>query len=296
MTKFSGLATAIVTPFTADGSIDLIAFDALIQQQLTAKVDAIVVCGSTGEGATISADEKCMLFERALQQSNGAISVIAGTGSNNTAETIQLTKRAQHIGVDAVLLVTPYYNKPTQDGCYAHHAAIAEACTVSQILYNVPGRTATTMSASTQLRIASDYPNVIATKEASFNLELMSEIVKGAPRTFSLIAGDDSLALPIIALGGVGCIAVISNYAPKLFGELIRHALHGNLQEARKIQALLMEAYSRNFVESNPIPVKWIMQELGNIPAAYYRLPLTPPTPQTQQVLQSFLQQNKHLA
>ena len=253
-----------------------IIFLTLIDYQIQSGVDGIVVCGSTGEGATLSAEEKCLLWEWAVTHSNGRVPIVAGTGSNDTRATIALTAQAKSIGVDAVLLVTPYYNKPTQAGCIAHHVAISEAVDISQILYNVPSRTGTTMLAETQLAIAERCKNVIGTKEATANLELMSEIVRSAPDHFSLISGDDSLALPIIALGATGCIAVVSNYAPVVFSALINESLQNNFEKARKIQAQLFPAYKINFIESNPIPVKHIMNKLGLLSSLTYRLPLVP--------------------
>lgn len=276
MKKFSGLFTAIVTPFTDSGELDKQNFLQLLEYQISTGIDGIVVCGSTGEGATLSTDEKCQLWEWATEHTNGRVPIIAGTGLNDTRATIELTKKAKAIGVDAVLLVTPYYNKPTQAGCIAHHRAIADAVDISQILYNVPSRTGTTMLADTQLTIAEHCKNVIGTKEATANLELMSEIIRNAPEHFAVIAGDDSLALPIISLGATGCIAVVSNYAPIMFSALIHESLNKNFERARELQKRLMDAYKINFIESNPIPVKHIMYKLGLLTRLEYRLPLTP--------------------
>ncbi len=282
--KAQGLYTALITPMTSDGDLDLRAFTTLITQQIDAGVDGIVVCGSTGEGATLSADEKQVLWSTAVQHTAGRIPVIAGTGSNDTRATIELSRLAQSCGADALLLVSPYYNKPPQAGLIAHHRAISEAVDLPQILYNVPGRTASNMLPETQLAIAEHCPNVIATKEASANLEQMSEIIRHAPPHFSLLAGDDSLTLPIIACGGSGVIAVISHYLPRTFGALVRAALQGNITEARKHHMACMAFYAANFYESNPLPIKYIMHKLGHVELAY-RLPLIPPSKATQQRL-----------
>lgn len=284
MMKAQGLYTALITPMTSAGDLDLHAFTALINQQIDAGVDGIVVCGSTGEGATLSTNEKQILWSTAVQYTAGRIPVIAGTGSNDTRATIELSRVAQHCGVDALLLVSPYYNKPPQAGLIAHHQAISEAVDLPQILYNVPGRTASNMLPETQLAIAELCPNVIGTKEASANLEQMSEIIRHAPPHFSLLAGDDSLTLPIIACGGTGVIAVISHYLPRTFGALVRSARAGNVEEARRLHMACMPFYAANFWESNPLPIKYIMHKLGYIELAY-RLPLIPPSSNTQQRL-----------
>ncbi len=275
-----GLYTAVVTPFTASGEIDEAGFVRLVDAQIAGGVQGIVVSGSTGEGATTTLAEKERLWRLAVERAEGKIQIIAGTGSNDTRATVEATRVASAIGVDAVLIVTPYYNKPTPAGLLAHHAAIADASDVPQILYNVPGRTGTNMTAETQLAIAESIPTVIATKEASANLEQMSEIIVNAPSHFSLLAGDDSLTLPIIALGGVGVIAVISNYAPKTFGALVQASLAGDYATARTHQATLMPWYKANFIESNPLPVKYIMHKLHGIELTF-RLPLVAPTSAT---------------
>jgi 4-hydroxy-tetrahydrodipicolinate synthase len=288
MFECSGLYTAIITPFTKDGVVDEAAFLRLVDAQIAGGVQGIVVSGSTGEGATTTLAEKERLWSIALERGAGRVQIIAGTGSNDTQATIEATRVAEKVGVGAVLIVTPYYNKPTPSGLLAHHAAIADASPIPQILYNVPARTGTNMSAETQIAIAEAIPSVIATKEASANLEQMSEIFRNAPSHFSLIAGDDSLALPIIALGGVGVIAVISNYAPVTFGALVQASLAGDFATAREHQATLMPWYKANFLESNPLPVKYIMHKLHGIELAF-RLPLMPPTDVTKALLDQLL-------
>lgn len=279
-----GLYTAVVTPFNADGTPDIERFLKHLDMQADHGVDGVVVCGSTGEGATLSADEKTQLWAVAVEHLDGRLPVIAGTGTNDTRTTIDLTRRAAGVGAAAALVVTPYYNKPTVAGQLAHHCAIADATDLPQILYNVPSRTGTNMTAETQLAIADSCPTVIGTKEASANMDQIGELIRQAPGHFAVIAGDDSLALAAIACGGVGCIAVISNYAPQTFSALVHATLAGDLDTARQLQRRLMPYYSANFLESNPGPVKTIMELLGHGPARY-RLPLVAPTAATRQRL-----------
>lgn len=279
-----GLHTAIVTPFTMSGDIDLESFVGLVDMQIAAGVDGIVVCGSTGEGATLTTPEKQLLWSTAAERAAGRAVITAGTGTNDTRSTIELTRLAQSCGVDAVLLVTPYYNKPTPAGLLAHFQAISEASDVPKIIYNVPGRTGQNVSAETQLAIAEACPTVIATKEASANLEQMCQIIRHAPPHFSLLAGDDVLTLPAISCGARGVIAVISNYAPRRFGRLVRAALNGDYITAQREQMELVPYFAANFIESNPIPVKFILSMLGQIQPEY-RLPLVGPSQTTQKRL-----------
>ncbi|MBU3699539.1 MAG: 4-hydroxy-tetrahydrodipicolinate synthase [Candidatus Kapabacteria bacterium] len=287
--KIRGLHTAIVTPFTNSGELDLPAFERIIDMQVDAGVDGIVVCGSTGEGATLTTDEKQTLWRTAVERVAGRITVTAGTGTNDTRSTVDLSVKARQCGVDAVLVVTPYYNKPTSTGLVAHFRAIADATDVPMIIYNVPGRTGQNVSAETQLAVAEACPSVVATKEASANLEQMCQIMRHARGGFTLLAGDDVLTLPAIACGAGGVIAVISNYAPKRFGRLVRAALEGDVLTARAEQMALMPFFTANFIESNPIPVKHIMHVLGHIQCEY-RLPLTKASNATQEALGSIMQ------
>jgi 4-hydroxy-tetrahydrodipicolinate synthase len=284
LTSIYGTITALVTPMNSDGSPDFASLKKLIDYQIDNGVNAIVPCGSTGESATMSFDEKCEIIRFTVEYSNGKIPVIAGTGSHDTKAAIELTKKAAEYGADAVLLVSPYYNKPTQRGLIAHFSAIAEACEISQILYNVPGRTAQNMEAETQLALAEAFPHIIATKEASANLEQMMQIIKHSPHNFAVLAGDDSLALPIIASGGKGVISVMSNYAPKQFGHLINTCLQGDFESARKIHFQLFELMKLNFIETNPIPVKGILSMLG-LCQEFYRLPMQPLLPSNKEIL-----------
>lgn len=287
--KLRGLYTAIVTPFDADGELDRAAFLRLIDMQIAGGVNGIVVTGSTGEGATTTTDEKERLWSWAVEHAAGRVSIIAGTGTNDTHSTIELTALAKRCGAQAALLVTPYYNKPTQAGIIAHHKAVADAVDLPQIMYNVPGRTATNVLAETQIAIAEASTNVVATKEASANLEQISEIIRNAPAHFSVLAGDDVLALPTIACGGTGVIAVISNYLPATYADLVGAALKGDVATAGKRQRQLMPYYKANFIESNPLPVKYLLHRLGHI-GLVYRLPLVPPLASTRAALDALLQ------
>lgn len=284
-----GTITALVTPMNHDGSLDIASLKQLIDMQIEGGVDAIVPCGSTGESATMNMDEKCAVIQATVEYAAGRIPVIAGTGSNDTAAAIFMTKKAKELGADAVLLVSPFYNKPTQRGLIAHFSAIAESCDIPQILYNVPGRTASNMLAETQLALAERYTHIIATKEASADLEQIMEIIRNRPEHFTVLAGDDSLALPIIASGGHGVISVLSNYAPAQFGACINAALQGRWEEARAAHYALFDLMKLNFIETNPIPVKGILSMLG-LCKEEYRLPMQPLLPENKETLRKALQ------
>ncbi len=277
MTDFSlkGTITAVVTPFNQDLTIDFHSFENIIEHQIANGIEGIVVAGSTGESATLSEKERLALIIKAVEISAGRTKIIAGTGSNNTELSIHLSTLAKEQGADALLLVAPYYNKPSQEGLYHHFAAIAESVDIPQIIYNVPGRSGVNINPETQIKLAEDFPNIVATKEASGDLEQMAQIMKYAPMNFSLYCGDDALAVPAIMLGAVGVISVLSNYAPKDFGNCIRFALNGEYNEAKKIHYKLLDLMQLNFVESNPVPVKAIMSIMGFCNDAV-RLPLTP--------------------
>ncbi len=275
MLYLRGTLTALVTPFRLDGSIDWEAFRRLVDFQLQAGVEGLVPIGSTGESATLEMSEKLEIAARLVEWVEGRVPVIVGTGTNETRSTIALTKHVRQLGADAALVVCPYYNKPTQQGLYEHFRALAEAVDIPLVLYNVPGRTAVNMTAETQLRLAEECPNIVATKEASGNMEQVMEIIRSAPAHFRVLAGDDTLALPIIACGGHGVVSVIANYAPHLFGECIRAALAGEWERARQLHYRLFPLMRLNFIESNPIPVKAVLAMLGLVEEVY-RLPLTP--------------------
>ncbi|MFH1051806.1 MAG: 4-hydroxy-tetrahydrodipicolinate synthase [bacterium] len=270
-----GTITALVTPFKKNLEIDFDALKKLIDFQIKSRIDAILVAGTTGESPALSKEEKFELMGKTIDFANGKIPVIAGTGSNNTKDTIELTSRAKELGVDAVLIVAPYYNKPTQSGLFEHYKTIANNVDIPQIIYNVPGRTSVNILPETQLKIAEECKNVIGTKEASGNLGQMMEIIKNAPRGFNLLSGDDALTLPAISIGAKGCVSVLSNYAPVEFGRMIHFALDGKYEQAKKIHFGLFDLMNINFIESSPIPVKYVLSQMGFI-KELYRLPLVP--------------------
>jgi 4-hydroxy-tetrahydrodipicolinate synthase len=281
-----GTITAIVTPFKKDLSIDFDAFERLLNFQIDSGIEGIVVCGSTGESATMTSKEKLSLIIKAIEISAGRVPIIAGTGSNDTAATIDMTLLAKESGADGVLLVAPYYNKPSQEGLFQHFLAISEAVDIPQIIYNVPGRSGVNISAETQIKIAEECKNVVSTKEASGNLEQMAQIIKYAPDGFSLFCGDDALALPAISIGASGVISVLSNYAPKQFGDCVRMALNGDFSASKDLHYSLLELMKLNFIESNPVPAKSALNMMGycnNI----VRLPLTPITKPNEDILKS---------
>jgi 4-hydroxy-tetrahydrodipicolinate synthase len=280
-TLFRGTGTALATPFAPDGSIDYDAYGRLIDYQVDNGIEALIACGSTGESATMTRDEKLAVIaftvERVRSHHGTRPLVIAGTGSNVTDQTVELTRDAAELDIDGVLIVGPYYNKPSQRGLLEHFGAVAEAVPdVPVILYNVPGRTASNIAAETTLELARRYRNVIAIKEASADLDQCSQILRDAPEHFVLYSGEDSLTLPLIATGAAGVIAVVSNEAPKEFGDLVRHALDGHIADARALHMKLFELMRANFIESNPVPVKEALAMMGIFQSATFRRPLVP--------------------
>jgi 4-hydroxy-tetrahydrodipicolinate synthase len=270
-----GCATALVTPFTADGAIDEAALTRLIEYQLSGGVKLLVPCGTTGESATMTEEEDQRVIKRTIELARGRARVIAGTGSNSTAAAIDNSRIARNLGADAVLVVAPFYNKPTQQGLYAHFRAIAEAVELPIVIYNVPGRTSCNISADTTLRLARDCENIVAVKEASGNLSQIMEILRERPDGFRVLSGDDALTFPMIALGADGLISVASNEAPELMARMVDLALDGKWSEARKLHYRLLPLMEVNFIESSPGPVKAGLAMM-NLIGETYRLPLVP--------------------
>jgi len=271
-----GCATALVTPFTASGAVDEKRLRDLIEYQIGGGVRILVPCGTTGESVTMSEDENRLVIRTTVEVCRGRAKVIAGTGSNSTSTTIARSQAARGLGVDAVLTVAPYYNKPTQEGLYAHFRAIAESLSgLPVVIYNVPGRTSSNISAETTLRLARDVENIGAVKEASGNLSQIMEILRGRPDGFHVISGDDALTLALIALGGDGLISVASNEAPELMSRLNDLALAGEWDEARALHYRLLPLMEANFIESSPGPVKAAMALMGLL-EENLRLPLVP--------------------
>src|SRR5438094_1796159 len=271
-----GCATALVTPFTADGSIDEERMRALVDRQINGGVKLLVPCGTTGESATMTEDEDARVIAMTIEVARGRAKVIAGAGSNSTTSAIEYSQRARDAGADAVLQVAPWYNKPTQEGLYAHFRAIAQAIPDLPImLYNVPGRTSSNIAAQTTLRLASDCENIVAVKEASGNLSQIMEILRERPTNFHVLSGDDAVTLPLIALGAEGIVSVASNEVPDLMSRMTDLALDGNWDEARELHYRLLPLMEVNFIESSPGPLKAAMAMMGLLDEKF-RLPLVP--------------------
>jgi 4-hydroxy-tetrahydrodipicolinate synthase len=269
-----GSLVALVTPMHEDGSLDWDRYRALIEFHIAQQTDGLVVVGTTGESPTVDFDEHTKLIQEAVKTTAGRIPVIAGTGANSTQEAIELTASAKKAGADACLLVAPYYNKPGQEGLYRHYKAVAEAVDVPQILYNVPGRTASDIANDTALRLA-QIPNIVGIKDATGNLQRGTDLLLRAPRDFAIYSGDDASGLALMLLGGHGVISVTSNVAPRLMHDMCVAAFAGKVEEARAINAKLFGLHDKLFVEANPIPVKWCVEQMGLIGPGI-RLPLTP--------------------
>lgn len=272
---FTGCGTAMVTPFRRDGSLDESALRKLIHRQLSAEVDFLVPCGTTGESPTLTHEEHLKVVEITVELAKGRIPILAGAGGYNTSEVIALAHELTEIGVDGILSVTPYYNKPTQEGLYQHYRAIAEAVPVPIVLYSVQGRTGVNIEPATVRRLA-EIENIVGIKEASGNVAQMAAILNTVPEDFLVLSGDDALTLPLIALGGVGVISVASNEVPAEMARMTQLAVQGDFRGAREIYRRLLPLMEVNFVESNPIPVKAALAEMGLIEPAW-RLPLVAP-------------------
>ena len=268
-----GSLVALVTPMTDDGAVDQVALERLVEWHIAEGTDAIVAVGTTGESATLDEEEHCHTIRRVVEIVNGRIPVIAGTGANSTSEAISLTQCAKAAGADACLLVTPYYNKPTQEGLYQHHKSIAEAVDIPQILYNVPGRTAVDMQPETIVRLSS-ISNIIGVKEATGDLTRIEKLRAEVPADFAIYSGDDATAREAMLLGADGDISVTANVAPKAMHEMCQAALNKDADAAVNIDANLSGLHKSLFVESNPIPVKWALGAMGMMGFGI-RLPLT---------------------
>ena len=269
-----GSIPAIVTPMHEDGSLDLPAFRKLIDWHAQEGTDGLVVVGTSGESATLDVEEHILMIRTAVEHAAGRMPIIAGAGGNSTAEAIELTKHAKEVGAHASLQVVPYYNKPTQEGMYRHFAKIAEDVDLPVILYNVPGRTVADMSNETILRLA-EVPGIVGVKEATGSIDRAAHLIKHAPEGFRIFSGDDPTAIALMLLGGHGNISVTANVAPRQMSDLCKAALAGDAKTAREIHMKLLSLHKNLFIESNPIPVKWALQELGRIEGGI-RLPLTP--------------------
>jgi 4-hydroxy-tetrahydrodipicolinate synthase len=282
-----GAMTAHVTPFSEDGSVDVGALTRLVTWQIDSGIHGLVPCGTTGEGATLRPEEHALVIETVVRVAHGRVPVIAGCGTNDTRTTIEGATRAAKAGADALLVVTPYYNKPNRSGMIAHFAAVASATGLPVVAYNVPGRTGQNVSAELTLALA-EIPGVVGIKEAAANLEQLAAIVERCPKGFAVLTGDDALALPAVALGATGVISVVSNEAPRMMAEMMDAALRGEFARARTIHYRLLPLMRANFVESNPVPVKTALARLGRC-GETLRPPLGPPEDGTRRVLDDAL-------
>ncbi len=284
------MGVALVTPFKNDESIDFDALARVVEYQIKNGTDYLVVCGTTAETPTLTEAEQEQVKEFVLEVNNGRLPVVLGIGGNNTRAVVEKIQSADLSGIEAILSVTPYYNKPSQEGLYQHYAAIARATTLPVILYNVPGRTGVNMTASTTLRLANEFSNIVAVKEASGNFNQIDDIIKNKPEDFMVISGDDAITFPLITLGAVGVISVIGNAFPKEFSRMVRLALKGDYESARIIHYRFTELIELLFVEGNPAGVKSMLAVMGFIENKL-RLPLVPNTIVTYEKIKKVLNQ-----
>lgn len=284
-----GSIVALVTPMDNQGAVDFDSLARLIEFHITEKTDALVAVGTTGESATLSEEEHCQVIKFVVDKVAHRIPVIAGTGSNSTTEAINLTRKAKELGANACLIVTPYYNKPTQEGLYLHHKAIAEAVDIPQILYNVPGRTACDMLPETIAKLAK-IPNIVGVKEATGDLTRVTKLRELTSADFALYTGDDASSREFCLLGGNGSITVTGNVAPRLVHDMITAAIEGDSKTARDIDHKLDALHSSLFIQANPIPVKWAVAEMGLMQQGI-RLPLTWLTPECEEVVRAAMRQ-----
>jgi 4-hydroxy-tetrahydrodipicolinate synthase len=274
---FTGCGTALVTPFQRDHSLDEETLRKLVRRQIAAGIDFLVPCGTTGESPTLTRFEHLRVVEIAVEESGGKVPVLAGAGGYNTHEVIELAKEIEERGADGILSVTPYYNKPTQEGLYQHYRAIASATRLPIVVYSVQGRTGVNVEPATLARLA-EIENIVAVKEASGNIGQMANVIHEVPSHFTVLSGDDAVTIPLMALGGRGVISVVSNEIPRQMAQLAQACLRGDYETARTIQARYLPLMNVNFVESNPIPVKAAMGLMGLLDPVY-RLPMCPPSP-----------------
>lgn len=284
---FTGCGTALVTPFRPDLSLDEEALRTLVRRQVMAGVNFLAPCGTTGESPTLSRQEHLRVVEITLEEARPRIPVLAGAGGYNTAQVIELARELERMGVDGILSVTPYYNKPTQEGLYQHYKAIATAVRLPVIVYNVPGRTGANVEPATLKRLA-EIENIVGVKEASGNIAQQARVLYEVPERFVVLSGDDAITLPLLALGGQGVISVASNLIPAEMTELVRSALQNDWNRARQLQRRYLPLMEVNFIESNPIPVKAALALMGLI-APVWRLPLVPPQPANLEKIRSVL-------
>jgi len=285
--RYRGTGVALVTPFGEDGAVDRGALRTHVEAMVEGGVEFLVPCGTTGEIATLTAEERTTVIRTVVEAADGRVPVMAGASSNATADAVEQARAARNAGADALLSVAPYYNKPPQEGMVRHFQAVADATELPLCLYNVPGRTASNLLPETALRLA-EHPNVFAVKEASGDLGQVMTLLADRPEGFLVLSGEDDLTLPLVALGADGVISVVANEAPLAYSDLVRAALAGDLETARELHFRLLDLMRANFVETNPIPVKAAVQLLGGAEARV-RSPLVPASPRTLEVLRDAL-------
>ncbi len=272
---YSGVFTAIITPFTDYGTVDYGALERLVEFQIANGIDGLVPCGTTGESPCLSHEEHDRVIAQTIKFARGRVPVIAGTGSNATNEAIRLSQHAQDAGVDACLLVNPYYNKPTQLGLYRHFKAIADSVTISCVLYNIKGRTGVNLETETLLKLRKECPNIVAVKEASGNITQMSDVIQHSDEDFMVLSGDDNLALELVRRGGDGVISVASNLFPKQMVDMVHSGMNGDWARAEAIERIMSPFFKTCFIETNPIPIKTVMAHYGHC-QEIFRLPMCP--------------------
>ena len=287
---FKGLGIALVTPFTASGAVDYAALKRLVQFQLDNGADFLCILATTGETPTLTTEEKTNIKNLVIELVKGRVPILMGCGGNNTAAVVEELRTADWHGIDGILSVCPYYNKPSQEGLYQHFKAIASATSLPVVLYNVPGRTGINMKAETTVRLARDFHNIVAIKEASGSLEQVDEILKNAPKDFAVISGDDALTYPMVACGAVGVISVIGNALPREFSKMLRLEFNNEFAAARKIHHKFTDLFSLLFVDGNPAGVKAMLSEMGFIENVL-RLPLVPTRLTTKQRISEILKE-----
>ncbi len=292
MKTFGHILTAMITPFTNSGDVDFEGAVTLAKHLLANGSDGLVVCGTTGESPTIATEDKLKLFEMIAKECGELGTIIANTGSNDTMKSVEFTKAASQTGVDGIMAVVPYYNKPNQEGVYQHYKAIAQATELPIIVYNVPGRTSSKILPATLARLNSEFPNIAALKEASGDINIASEVYRLLPKEFMIYSGDDGLTLPMMAVGACGVISVAAHVVGNQMQEMIQAFEEGNNEKARELQAYLLPFFNTMFITTNPIPVKTAVRLLG-LPAGPFHLPMCEASPEEQRIIKTFVEQYK---
>ncbi len=285
---FTGCGTALITPFKPDRSLDEATLRLLVRRQIDAGIDFLCPCGTTGESPTLKGDEHVRVVEITVEEARGRVPVLAGAGGYDTDHVIGLTRELKEVGVSGILSVTPYYNKPTQEGLYQHYRAIAESTDLPIIVYSVQSRTAVNVEPATLVRLA-EVPNIAGVKEASGSITQMASVLARVPESFTVLSGDDAITIPLTALGGRGVISVVANQIPAEFGELTRAALKGDFARARQLQRKYQALMEINFIETSPGPVKFAMARMGLVEPVW-RLPMVPPQPASEQKIEAVLE------